>query len=88
MRITDPEHCWFLHYDASDTASVDNGGTIIVSSNGKRWKRSHDEFVNVKWFGAKGDWNGNTCTDDAVAMLAALTYIGASKHFIFRMENT
>lgn len=41
--------------DDSDTTSADNGGTIIVSTNGKRWKRQHSYFVSVKWFGAVGD---------------------------------
>ena len=41
--------------DDSDTTSADNGGTIIVSANGKRWKRQYSYFVSVKWFGAIGD---------------------------------
>jgi len=42
-------------YDSTDTSSADNGGTIIVSTNGKRWKRKDSRFVSVKWFGAVGD---------------------------------
>lgn len=45
----------FFYYDTADTSSPDNGGTIIVSNNGKRWKRMFDGAVNVKWFGAVGD---------------------------------
>jgi len=42
-------------YDASDTTSPDNVGTVVVSVSGARFKRVHDEYVNVKWFGAIGD---------------------------------
>ncbi|MBL4940047.1 MAG: hypothetical protein JKY81_00120 [Colwellia sp.] len=42
-------------FDASDTTSADNNGTIIVTSGGKRWKRIYDGAVDVAWFGAIGD---------------------------------
>lgn len=48
--------------DDSDTTSTDNGGTVIVASNGKRWKRSFSGSVNVKWFGALGNNSSNTPT--------------------------
>lgn len=50
VRITDPDIAGFFYYDASDTSSADNGGTIIVASNNKRWKRVFDGAVNVFWF--------------------------------------
>jgi hypothetical protein len=45
----------FFHYDPRDSASVDNGGTVIVSKTGLRFKRMvENAILNVKWFGAKG----------------------------------
>jgi hypothetical protein len=38
--------------DDSDTTTADNGGTVIVASNGKRWKRMGDGRINFAWFGA------------------------------------
>lgn len=52
VRITSAGIAGFFYYDAADTVSADNGGTVIVSSNGRRWKRLFDGAVNVRWFGA------------------------------------
>lgn len=73
VRITDPGIAGFFYYDAADTTSADNGGTIIVSSNGKRWKRLFEGAVNVKWFGAKGD-GASSVSVDSVALPLALYY--------------
>lgn len=70
VRITDPGIAGFFYYDAADTISADNGGTVIVSSNGKRWKRIFEDKINVKWFGVTG--NGNT--DDTINIQAAFNY--------------
>lgn len=44
--------------DISDTASSDNGGTVLVDGMGRRWKRQYDGYVNILWFG-----NPNDCAD-------------------------
>jgi len=41
--------------DDVDVTSADNGGTIIVAANGKRWKRAIDGDIEAAWFGVKGD---------------------------------
>lgn len=58
------------YYDSADTTSADNGGTIIVSANGNRWKLIITDFVTVGQFGAKGDLS----QDDAPAIQAAITW--------------
>lgn len=57
-----------FYYDAADTVSADNTGTVLVSASGARWKRIFDGTVNVKWFGAKGD----RISDDTGSIQAAL----------------
>jgi len=41
--------------DPDDASSADNGGTIIVSKSGKRWKRVFEGDIYARWFGAQGD---------------------------------
>ena len=69
IDITDAGIAGRFAYDPSDTATADNGGTVIVGSNGYRWKRLVNGPINVKWFGAKGDGS----TDDSAAIAAART---------------
>lgn len=54
-------------YDSTDTTSADNGGTIIVASDGGRWKLVVVGPVSAKQFGAKGDGT----TNDSAALQAA-----------------
>jgi hypothetical protein len=58
--------------DDNDTTSTDNGGTVIVASNGKRWKRAFTEAISVDWFGAVSDG----VTDSSAAVRSALDSIG------------
>jgi hypothetical protein len=44
-----------FRYDSTDTTTADNGGTVIVDSAGRRWKRQWSGAVNTKWWGATGD---------------------------------
>jgi hypothetical protein len=40
-----------FRYDASDTTTADNGGTVIVDAAGNRWKRQWSGDVVFTWFG-------------------------------------
>jgi parallel beta-helix repeat protein len=67
--ITDPDQEGFFVYDSGDTVSADNTGTILVSTDGARFKRIVDNYsVNAKWYGAKGDG----IADDTLSVQAAL----------------
>lgn len=60
-------------YDSSDTTTPDNNGTVIVGSDGRRWKRITNGIIHVGWFGAKGDG-----TDETAKLQAALDSAGYS----------
>lgn len=45
----------FFKYDATDTSTPDNSGTILVTNTGKRLKRVYSGEIDVRWFDAKGD---------------------------------
>lgn len=69
VRITSANLAGFFYRDDADAATADNGGTVIVSANGKRWKRLFVGFVSVVWFGA----NPSGAADDTAAFAAAFT---------------
>lgn len=55
-----------FYVDKDDTTTADNGGTVIVANDGTRLKRV--SYCGPRGFGAKGDWNGSTGTDDTTAI--------------------
>ncbi len=59
-----------------DTATPDDGGTLIAASSGRTgcWRRLYDGALNVKWFGAKGDG-----TNDYSAIAQAITRAKATR---------
>ncbi len=62
-------------YDSTDTTSADNGGTVIVTTGLKRWKRRLDvNEVTTKQFGCKAD--GTTVDDTALQNF--FDYVGSS----------
>lgn len=61
-------------YDPSDTTSADNGGTIIVASDGGRWKLQYTQSVSVKQFGA----TGKGIADDTTSIQNALSWAAAN----------
>lgn len=61
-----------FYYNASDTSTVDNGGTVRVDGAGRRWY-ALGTIVAPELFGAVG----NGTTDDTAAFTAAMTVLSA-----------
>lgn len=57
-----------FYKDPNDTSSTDNGGTVIVGSDGTRWKRTDISQATFCQFGAKGDGTNASPTDDSTAI--------------------
>lgn len=53
--------------DDADTTTVDNGGTVLVDSAGRRWKRELRTVVYTTWFAA-----GNGVDDDTIPLKNAI----------------
>lgn len=65
------------------STGADNGGTVFAG-NGGYWTRSGVSGVyNVKWWGAKGDYNLTTGTNDATAITACINYLASIKTSYF-----
>ncbi|WP_368941437.1 phage tailspike protein [Citrobacter werkmanii] len=70
----------YFDIDPSDTSTADNGGTVLVDANGRRWKRRiSDGVIHAEWFGMKADWNGTTGTDNAPAIKRAIAAMPAAR---------
>lgn len=62
------------YYDATDTSTADNAGTVIVATDGGRWKRATiGSSIDIKNFGAKVDGT----TDDTSAWINAVAYVSS-----------
>jgi hypothetical protein len=65
------------YYDASDTTSPDNLGTVLVTSDGKRIKRILKDYVSIEWFGAIGD----NSTDNVSAINNTIAFVYANPQY-------
>lgn len=70
--------------DEADATSADNGGTIIVATDGGRWKLASTSVVTLRQFGAKGDGT----TDDTARVQAACTWAYTNKKQLFVESGT
>lgn len=78
VRITTPGIAGFFQR-VSTTGLTDNGATVIVDALGRAWERLYSGAVKVSWFGAKGDWNGTTGTDNTPFIQAAINLLLANR---------
>jgi hypothetical protein len=55
-----------------DVGSADNGGTIIVSSGGMRWKRVFNGAIDIDWFGAFGATDSKPAVQSAISAVETM----------------
>ncbi|KVE99258.1 hypothetical protein [Burkholderia vietnamiensis] len=70
--------------DSSDTTSADNGGTIIVATDGGRWKLQAVHAVSLKQFGSKFDG----VSDDSATNQAALNWLAVTGGELYAPAGT
>lgn len=74
-----------FYLDIQDSTSLDNGGTLLVDSLGRRWKRAYSGNNHVDWWGAKGEG----VSDDRLPLQSAvdasagktLEFLGGATYF-------
>lgn len=76
--------------DESDSTSQDNDGTVLVSSNGGRWKRLFDGVAQQRWFGDEESSLGwDNVQSSAESNLKSSTHdIGVTKEDVTVQEKT
>ncbi|AHK11247.1 hypothetical protein S14_138 [Shewanella sp. phage 1/4] len=69
-----------FYYDTTDTTSPDNNGTVIVTLEGKRWKRSGLDFslIPATWFGL---FDGATESVCSAAVQGIVDWVEANPHY-------
>lgn len=72
MRVNSRGIEGVFYYDATDTTSADNKGTIIVATNGKRWKRYYVGAIRPEWFGLVEGADGSVALQAAVDAASSL----------------
>lgn len=54
VNVTDKRQEGTFVFDPTDSATPDNGGTVLVDGYKRRWKRAYKGAIEVEWFGAVG----------------------------------
>lgn len=72
VRITQPGLAGMFFRDTGDTETADNGGTVIVDVEGRRWKRDAVLSLDVRWFGAS-----TALADNSAAFRLAIQALSA-----------
>lgn len=70
-------------YDPADSTTLDNTGTVLVSTNGKRFKRVYSDTIIATWFGLIGDG----VTPDTTALQNALNAATGRKLFLPKQQG-
>jgi|GEM_PF-2136433 len=70
VYVTDPDKTGIFYLNEADRTSADNLGTILVTANGKRYKRSYSGAANAAWFGVT-----STSDDNAPALQTAINSV-------------
>ncbi|HEU0145214.1 MAG TPA: tail fiber domain-containing protein, partial [Nitrososphaera sp.] len=65
------------YLDTTDTTSPDNGGDVIVASDGGRWKLAKGVAYSARQFGARGNSTlSSPGADDTVALQRFVNFLG------------
>ncbi len=70
----------FGRFTVITTPDVDNGGTVIVGTDGRKWKRNYDGRVNIKWFGVRAS---NSATVNNLFFASAIAHVGSTKETLY-----
>ncbi|WP_192579107.1 right-handed parallel beta-helix repeat-containing protein [Fibrisoma limi] len=70
IYITDTDKTGIFYLNEADRTSADNLGTILVTANGKRYKRSYSGAASAAWFGVT-----STSDDNAPALQTAINSV-------------
>ena len=70
-----------------DTASADNGGTVFITADGIRVKRERTLRLKASDFGARGDWNGTTGTNNKPFIEAMIAASNSSQPWEIDLNN-
>lgn len=81
-----PVSGWFV-VDLTDTTSADNGGTTIVDTGSRRWKRSYNGSINASWFTVGPNYTLNSAALTA-AYSACLNSSNVAQKPLFALNPT